>query len=954
MKNNFSILVMFFLWMALPSFAIEPIKISSSDSALDLTAVTEIYVNRGENFQVFTAADIDGISRRIEVSASSIKHQGDWAVFALANTSDSQLERLIVVPHFRLVGSRFFLPDLGSRRIISVTPSEGFSLDRVPNPDADVFRITINPGAIVTFVMEITSSNLPQIYLWEPDFYKDTVNSFTLYQGIIIGIASLLAVFLTVLYMVNKSSMLVSAFTMAWVVLGYICIDFGFISKLINSPSGELPIWRACSEMALSLSLLIFLFTYFNLNRWRTKLGHITFAWITCLAILFCISFYYPSLTAGIARLSFGGIVLLGTCCIFYLGKKGYERSILLIPAWMLIVIWSIGSWMAITKRLDNDIIQSALDGGLVLIILLIGFTVIQHVLTSGNISQGIFPDVECQSLAVLGSGDIIWNWDVVHDKVTTTPDIATTLGLAAGSMHGAIRNWLPHIHLDDQDSFRTILDSFLEYRRGRLKHEFRIFAKDGQFHWIMLRIRPVLNVNGEILRCIGIANDITVQKKSIDGILYNALQDNLTGIPNLQSFLDRLTTIISLSVDNNLHPAVMVLDIDKYKQINRTLGIAIGDDVLVVLTRRIRSLLRSQDTLARLSGDRFGIILTSEKDRTKIADFAMTVSKAVVMPIHLLNREIIVTASIGFVSWTSSKITSTEMLKNAELAMYHAKNRGGNCIESFRPSLISFRSDKLRIKEDLSRAIINSELYLVYNPIIRLADEEIVGLEALLQWNHPKFGNIPSSKFMSIAEELSIIKSINLFMLERIAADIINWRDQANMPPIFVSINIGSTVLLDDSLCEYIQAIISKTLCSPSGIKLAFSESIVMENPEKSCLLLDKLRKMGIGLTLDDFGTKCSLLSYLGYMPFDAIKFNGSLMTGSTTKRISMLRSLVSIAKKLEVMIIAKDIYGEIDTKELARMGCDYIQGSHITSPLRSSSILKLLKDRFPLVKNT
>nr|WP_244443880.1 EAL domain-containing protein [Candidatus Liberibacter solanacearum] len=609
---------------------------------------------------------------------------------------------------------------------------------------------------------------------------------------------------------------------------------------------------------------------------------------------------------------------------------------------------------MAITKRLDNDIIQSALDGGLVLIILLIGFTVIQHVLTSGNISQGPCSDVERQSLAVLGSGDIIWNWDVVHDKVTTTPDIATTLGWAAGSMHGAIRNWLPHIHLDDQDSFRTILDSFLEYRRGRLKHEFRICAKDGQFHWIMLRIRPVLNVNSEILRCIGIANDITVQKKSIDGVLYNALQDNLTGIPNLQSFLDRLTTIISLSVDNNLHPTVMVLDIDKYKQINRTLGIAIGDDVLVVLTRRIRSLLRSQDTLARLSGDRFGIILTSEKDRTKIADFAMTVSKAVVMPIHLLNREIIITASIGFVSWTSSKITSTEMLKNAELAMYHAKHRGGNCIESFRPSLISFRSDKLRIKEDLSRAIINSELYLVYNPIIRLADEEIVGLEALLQWNHPKFGNIPSAKFMSIAEELSIIKSINLFMLERIAADIINWRDQANMPPIFVSINIGSTVLLDDSLCEYIQAIISKTLCSPSGIKLAFSESIVMENPEKSCLLFDKLRKMGIGLTLDDFGTKCSLLSYLGYMPFDAIKFNGSLMTGSTKKRISMLRSLVSIAKKLEMMIIAKDIYGEIDTKELTRMGCDYIQGSHITSPLRSSSILKLLKDRFPLVKNT
>ncbi|XCD91162.1 EAL domain-containing protein [Candidatus Liberibacter asiaticus] len=395
-----------------------------------------------------------------------------------------------------------------------------------------------------------------------------------------------------------------------------------------------------------------------------------------------------------------------------------------------------------------------------------------------------------------------------------------------------------------------------------------------------------------------------------------------------------------------------MVIDIDKYKKINDVLGIAVGDDVLVSLTRRIGELLKFPDILARLSGNRFGIILISENNSLKIADFAIAMRKSIAMPINLLEREITVTASIGFASWTSSKITSSEMLKNAELAMYHAKHRGGNHVESFRVS--SFRSDRVMIKEDLCLAVENSELYLVYHPIIRLMDEEIVGLEALIQWDHPKWGNISSSEFMLIAEELCMIKAINLFMLERIARDIISWRDQANMPPIFILINIASKDLLDNELCEGMQALISKTLYSPSRIKLSFSESVVMGNPERSRLLLGRLRKIGISLTLDDFGTKCSLLSYLGYIPFDTVKFNGSLMTGSTEKRIAILRSIIPMAKNIETTIIAKDIYGEIDIKELTRMGCDYIQDSHVASPLGFNSILKLLKERFPLVKNT
>ncbi|MDK1375695.1 7TM-DISM domain-containing protein, partial [Sinorhizobium sp. 6-70] len=177
--------------------ALEPVKISREDTALDLTATTEIYSGRGEAFQVSTAPGTDGIVRRIEVRSSTENHQGDWAVFALANVSEEQLERVIVAPHFRLVNSKLFWPDLGSQRILSITPSEGFALDRQPSDEADVFRITLNPGAVITFVAELATPDLPQIYLWQPDAYKDTVNAFTLYRGIVLGIAGLLAVFLT-------------------------------------------------------------------------------------------------------------------------------------------------------------------------------------------------------------------------------------------------------------------------------------------------------------------------------------------------------------------------------------------------------------------------------------------------------------------------------------------------------------------------------------------------------------------------------------------------------------------------------------------------------------------------------------------------------------------------------------------------------------------------------------
>ena len=933
--------------------AAEPVKISRDDTALDLTATTEIYTNQGEAFQVSTAAGADGIRRRIEVRSSSPNHQGDWAVFALANVSEEQLERVIVAPHFRLVNSKVFWPDLGSQRIVAITPSEGFALDRQPSDEADVFRITLNPGAVVTFVAELSSPNLPQLYLWEPNAYKDTVNAFTLYRGIVLGIAGLLAVFLTILFVVKGTSMLPATAALAWAVLGYICVDFGFLGKLISITSSDQRIWRACAEVALASSLVIFLFTYLNLNRWHAHLGYVTLAWVLGLALLFGVAIYDPSIAAGIARLSLALTATAGLLLIIYLGFSRYDRAILLVPAWALILVWLFGAWMTVMGKLDNDIIQPALGGGLVLIVLLIGFTVMQHAFAGGAFQQGLFSDLERQSLALTGSGDTVWDWDVARDRVVTTPDISMKLGLSPGTMHGAARNWLPRLHPDDRDRFRATLDVLLEHRRGRLNHEFRIRAEDGHFHWLSIRARPVLGSNGEIIRCVGTIIDITEQKNSVERLLHDAVHDNLTGLPNRQVFLDRLQAVLTLASDGNqLRPTVMVIDIDRYKLVNDTLGFAAGDNILIALTRRLRRLMKPQDTLARLSGDQFGLILVSERDPAKVADFADAISKAIMVPINFANREIILTASVGLTSWVDQQENAAGMLSDAELAMYRAKRAGGNRVEPFQPAFRSFGTDRLQLETDLRRAVERKELSLVYQPIVRLEDAEIAGFEALMRWEHPKRGNIPPSEFIPIAEASDIIGPLGMFALEQATNDLKAWQRQTGDLPLFVSINLSSVQLLNNELYDDIRALLAKTHCDPSRIKLELTESQVMENPEQARLVLDKLREAGIGLALDDFGTGYSSLAYLTRFPFDTIKLDKAMVRDDSDKKAVLLRSVISMARELNMRVVAEGIESEEDALELAKIGCSYGQSFIFGPPMGSDSVIRLLKERFPLTK--
>src|SRR5690349_2130896 len=790
--------------------AIDAVSVRSDAPAIDLTAVLDHQRSETDRIQVSTAPGTDGIVRRIEVRAR--EGGQSWVVFALADNPDDQLDGLIVAPHYRIVSSGLLLPDLGLSRIETITPSTGDRPDTQESPTADVFRVTLDPGAVITFVAELRTDKLPQLYLWEPDAYKDKVNSFTLYQGIVIGISGLLALVLTILFVVKGSIMFPAAAALAWAVLVYIGVDFGFWGKVLDMSNNAERIWRASGEAILAATLLVFLFAYLNLSRWHVRYSHITVGWLVFLGSLVALALFDPAVASGIARMSLVMIAFAGFALIVYLSTHGFDRAVLLIPTWFLLVVWVLAAGMTVAGSVTNDIVGPALLGGLVLIVMLIGFTVMQHAFAGGGATTGVVSDIERRALALTGSGDLIWDWDVSADKVFTSPETEHLLGLKRGTLEGPAASWLEVLHPLDRDRFRASLDSVVEQRRGRLAQEFRLRTPDGHYLWFALKARPVVGSDGEVVRLVGTLTDVTEFKTSEERLLHDAVHDNLTGLPNRQLFLDRFEAMLAFAKsDTTMRPTVVVIDLDRFKQVNDSVGIAVGDSILLTLARRLGRALKPQDTLARLSGDQFALILLSEREPERIIGFAEVLRKGLRAPITFNDREIFLTASMGVALADGQPHRADEVLKDAELAMFHAKRIGGDRLELFKPSMRARKTDRLTLESELRRALERDEITILYQPIIRLEDRSVAGFEALARWDHPKMGRTSPSEFIAIAEAVGLIVDLGMFVLERTARQLSTWqRTVRQRNPVFASVNLSSRQLLRQDLIHDLRTVMA------------------------------------------------------------------------------------------------------------------------------------------------
>jgi len=935
--------------------AFEVIAVPGDINAINLSAAVDLAAGTNGRVRLSTAPGKDGIVRRIEVLATQKGGNPKWALFALSNPSDVQIQRLLVAPFFRLPGSGLINPDLGSERISALTPSAGLRPVRRVDGEADVFEIVLDPGATVTYIAELVGDSLPELYLWKPGAYRDYVNSFTLFRGTVLGIAGLATVFLTIMFVVKGRGVFPATAAFSWAVLIYLLIDFGVLGRLIGVGNGSVQPYRAASEAALATTLFGFLFIYLNLHRWHLRFLHLALALSAVMLALFAFAFLQPEIASTVSRSVLLILGVLGFVLILLLAVRGYDRAVMLVPTWIIYIAWLIYAWMVISGRISNDIAQPAVGGGLVLIVMLIGFTTVQHAFAEGQVSLGSLSEIERRALALTGCGDFVFDWNIERDRVNVSPELYPRLGERRDALRGSIKLWLDRVHREDRDRFRTALDTLVELRRGKVNLEVRIACNDGSFRTFMMRVKPVVAGDGAINRIVGTLQDVTAAAAARERLLHDSVYDSLTALPNKSLFLDRLErTLDQARTANGGKPAVFLVDLDQFSLLDERIGPSAADSVLLAAARRFTRVIKPIDTLARLGGDQFGVILVSEDSAGKIAGIAEQIRRSLRTPFNFGDQDVTLTASIGITIFDNGNANASEVLRDAELAMYYAKRGGGDRIEAYRASARSIAAVSEASEKDLERAMNEGELQVHYQPIYDIHSNRIAGAEALMRWNHPEKGLIAPSEFIPLAERTGQIEKLGRLALRQAANQTGDWINTLNVEEdFFVSINLSTTQLSSETLLNDLRTMVTENRALAPHLKLEVTESQVMINPEHSAYMLSALKSLGVGLALDDFGTGYSSLSYLHRFPFDAVKIPAQFVqmnpnTGMAHTQGPIIRAIVSLAGELGLRVIAEGVETSEELARLRELDCQLAQGHVFAAALSGTDLQRKLAAQF------
>ena len=454
------------LLAALPSraLALDPIVVSPDEERIEITARGEYYDSRGDSLQVETAPAADGMTGRISVTAKTPGTNPNWIVFALSNPTDKPIERWLTAERYTVIGSGAVWPDLDARRIEAVTPSIGYIPERIKSDRADIFRITLEPGQTITYVAELSSDRFARIFLWKTLEYELASRDRLLFNGIMLGLTGLLAIFLTAIFAANHKAIFPSAALVAWCVLAYLCVDFGFFHKLFQLRPEDNAVYRAASESAVAASLVIFLSVFLRIALWHGLIRMLFTVWIIAQLTLVAVAVIDPRLASTFARMSFLIIGAVGGGFTMFLAFRGQDRALSLIPTWILFLIWIFGAAMVLSGRLSGDITVSALVAGLVLILILIGFTVTQFAFRSLEPLYGTAPsELQLRALAVDGAGSAVWEWNARRGEVKVSPLIEAALGLSQGELSTKVDDFIKHLHPSDRDRFQLILGTMQE-----------------------------------------------------------------------------------------------------------------------------------------------------------------------------------------------------------------------------------------------------------------------------------------------------------------------------------------------------------------------------------------------------------------------------------------------------------------------------------------------------------
>ena len=431
------------------------------------------------------------------------------------------------------------------------------------------------------------------------------------------------------------------------------------------------------------------------------------------------------------------------------------------------------------------------------------------------------------------------------------------------------------------------------------------------------------------------------------DDIRYRALHDPLTGLPNRILFMDRLQQAMARLRRRRSLTAILMLDLDRFKLVNDSLGHKIGDELLAAAAPRLKQAVRSSDTVARFGGDEFGILLEEIAGEHDAIDMAERIASVFTRPFVLDGNEHFVTTSIGIALAEGGELAE-DLIRDADSAMNRAKERGRARYELFDEGMRGRAISRLRVENDLRRALERDELALEYQPLVSLRDGSIESVEALIRWKHPDRGRIQPADFIPVAEENGLIEPIGRWVLEHACRQAARWyRDRPDAPPVAIAVNLSAVQIANRSLAETVAASLRGSGLDPAYLTLEITESVMLANTEGLTDALSALKAIGVRLVLDDFGTGYSSLAYLTRLPLDALKVDRSFIDGLgiEPRDTAITEAIVAMAHALSLEVVGEGAETELQVAELRRIGCDYVQGFHFSGPVPASEMTEMLQ---------
>ena len=517
------------------------------------------------------------------------------------------------------------------------------------------------------------------------------------------------------------------------------------------------------------------------------------------------------------------------------------------------------------------------------------------------------------------------------------SPSVERILGRGVGDVTGA--NWRGLIHPDDTARMGELLDAVADGSEPTETIEWRVRHADGRWLELETTVTNLLdepNVAGIVLNSRDVTDRSDLQRR----LYHQAFHDTLTGLPNRARFMEHLSDALARAHRRGTQVAILLLDLDLFKTVNDSLGHAAGDELLIGVAERIRAALRSQDMAARLAGDEFAVCVEDVAGPADAARVAERIAEALRRPFTVHGRQVFTAASVGIVCASESAVAE-DLLRDADVAMYRAKVAGERGYAVFEPSMHTAAVERLQSELDLREAIGTADMALAYQPVCRLDDGEVVAVEALARWHHPRLGDVAPGRFIPLAEEAGLIGQLGWWVLETAVAQLRDWRSSAARRDLVMNVNLSVRQLHDPELVGRLTALLARMHVPTSALVLELTEGAFRSPDGTAVDVLAQLRGHGIRIAIDDFGTGYSTLGRLQSLPVDMVKIDRSFVAQlGVLGDPAVVRAMVDLSHALRLITVAEGVETEAQRSQLRDLGCDQAQGYLLGAPVSAAEL--------------